>query len=234
MTQKGYPFLEELLSNDSFSLPENESFHFYVPSSPRPPAKPPDDDEIKKPDTEVLTAKVVGDISELDVHVPNMLDVDRLVYSFRETASLPNFEVAYGGWEAPDQELRGHFVGHYLSALAQMWASTSNDTLKKKMTAVVSALVECQEKIGTVYLSAFTSKIFNCFEAIKPVWAPYYTIHKIMAGLVDKVEFCKSEMKVVTTIPRLANRQRRHRRNQSNQIFQKELIWENPYVTPLF
>ncbi|GJW39732.1 glycosyl hydrolase [Tanacetum coccineum] len=115
-----------------------------------------------------------------------MLDVDRLVYSFRETASLPNFEVAYGGWEAPDQELRGHFVGHYLSASAQMWASTSNDTLKKKMTAVVSALVECQEKIGTVYLSAFTSKIFNCFEAIKPVWAPYYTIHKIMASLVDQ------------------------------------------------
>nr|GFA50408.1 hypothetical protein [Tanacetum cinerariifolium] len=31
-------FLEELLSNDSRSLPENESFHFDVPSSPRPPA----------------------------------------------------------------------------------------------------------------------------------------------------------------------------------------------------
>ncbi|GKD61621.1 hypothetical protein Tco_1299130, partial [Tanacetum coccineum] len=40
----------------------------------------------------------------------------------------------------------------------------------------------------------------------------------------SQVEFCKSEMKVVTTIPRLANRQRRHRRNQSNQIFQKELV----------
>ncbi|GKC64840.1 hypothetical protein Tco_1097438 [Tanacetum coccineum] len=49
-------FLEELLSNDSPSLPENESFHFDVPSSPRPPAKPPDDDEIK-PDMRVLTTK---------------------------------------------------------------------------------------------------------------------------------------------------------------------------------
>nr|GEU58981.1 hypothetical protein [Tanacetum cinerariifolium] len=41
--------LEELLNNDSLSLPENESFHFdryYDPSSSRPPAKPPDDDEI--------------------------------------------------------------------------------------------------------------------------------------------------------------------------------------------
>ncbi|GJX11143.1 hypothetical protein Tco_0201002 [Tanacetum coccineum] len=70
-------FLEELLSNDPLSLPENESFHFdryYVPSSPRPPEKPPDDDE---PDTGVFT-KVVDDISdnskrELYVHVPNFL-----------------------------------------------------------------------------------------------------------------------------------------------------------------
>nr|GEZ83334.1 hypothetical protein [Tanacetum cinerariifolium] len=37
--------LKELLNNDSLSLPKNESFHFdryYDPSSPRPPAKPPD------------------------------------------------------------------------------------------------------------------------------------------------------------------------------------------------
>ncbi|GKE42806.1 hypothetical protein Tco_1470090, partial [Tanacetum coccineum] len=65
-------FFEELLSNDSPSLLVNESFHFDVPSSLRPPAKPPDDDEIE-PDTRVLTAKVVGDISELYVHVPNVL-----------------------------------------------------------------------------------------------------------------------------------------------------------------
>ncbi|GKC80507.1 hypothetical protein Tco_1131281 [Tanacetum coccineum] len=69
-------FLEELLSNDSPSLPENESFHFDVPSSPRPPTKPPDDNEIE-PDTGVFT-KVVDDISdnstrELYVHVPNVL-----------------------------------------------------------------------------------------------------------------------------------------------------------------
>nr|GEU92969.1 reverse transcriptase domain-containing protein [Tanacetum cinerariifolium] len=49
--------LEELLSNDSFSLPENESFHFDIPSSTRPPAKPPDDDEIE-PNSGILTIKV--------------------------------------------------------------------------------------------------------------------------------------------------------------------------------
>ncbi|GKB53544.1 hypothetical protein Tco_0904297 [Tanacetum coccineum] len=53
-------FLEELLSNDSPSLYENESFHFDVSSSPRPLAKPPDDEIYFEPDTRVLTAKVVG------------------------------------------------------------------------------------------------------------------------------------------------------------------------------
>ncbi|GJZ87333.1 hypothetical protein Tco_0658943 [Tanacetum coccineum] len=76
-------FLEELLNDDSISLPEYESFHidFYnVPSSPRPPEKPLDDDVYFdiEPNTEVLTTKVVDDISdnstrELYVHVPNVL-----------------------------------------------------------------------------------------------------------------------------------------------------------------
>ncbi|GKD58391.1 hypothetical protein Tco_1295900 [Tanacetum coccineum] len=66
-------FLEELLSNDSPSLPENESFHFDIPSSPRPPAKPPDDGIYFEPDTGLLTAKVVGDISEHYVLMPRLL-----------------------------------------------------------------------------------------------------------------------------------------------------------------
>ncbi|GKE67127.1 hypothetical protein Tco_1521288, partial [Tanacetum coccineum] len=76
-------FLEELLNDDSISLPDYESFHvdFYnVPSSPRPPKKPPDDDvyfDIEL-DTRVLTTKVIDDISdnstrELYVHVLNVL-----------------------------------------------------------------------------------------------------------------------------------------------------------------
>ncbi|GKA58593.1 hypothetical protein Tco_0757781 [Tanacetum coccineum] len=72
-------FLVELLSNDSLSLPKNESFHFdryYDPSSPRPPAKPPDDDGIHfdiELDMGILTAKVVDDISEHYVLMPKFL-----------------------------------------------------------------------------------------------------------------------------------------------------------------
>ncbi|GKC61648.1 hypothetical protein Tco_1089246 [Tanacetum coccineum] len=89
-------FPEELLTNDSLSLPENESFQFdryYVPSSPRPPEKPPDDDGIYfdiEPDTGVLTTKVMGDNStrELYVHVPNVLTTLPTLYSVFDTLFL--------------------------------------------------------------------------------------------------------------------------------------------------
>nr|GEY50303.1 hypothetical protein [Tanacetum cinerariifolium] len=64
--------LEELLSNDSLLLPENESFLFDIPSSPRPPGKPLDNDEIK-PISGMLNVKVVGDISEHYVPLPRLL-----------------------------------------------------------------------------------------------------------------------------------------------------------------
>lgn len=60
-----------------------------------------------------------------------------------------------------------------------MWASTGDAAIKEKMTALVSGLAACQDKMGTGYLSAFPSELFDRYEAIKPVWAPYYTIHKV-------------------------------------------------------
>nr|GEW26154.1 integrase, catalytic region, zinc finger, CCHC-type, peptidase aspartic, catalytic [Tanacetum cinerariifolium] len=59
--------LEELLGNDSFSLPKNESFHFDIPSSSRPPAKPPDDNSV------ILNVKMMGDISEHKVPMPRLM-----------------------------------------------------------------------------------------------------------------------------------------------------------------
>ncbi|KAG9448455.1 hypothetical protein H6P81_008420 [Aristolochia fimbriata] len=122
-----------------------------------------------------------------------MLDADNLVWSFRQTAGLSTPGKPYGGWEAPTVELRGHFVGHYLSATAHMWASTHNDDVRKKMSAVLSALDECQQKIGTGYLSAFPSEFFDRFENLHSVWAPYYTIHKILAGLLDQYTLAGDE-----------------------------------------
>nr|GFD13941.1 hypothetical protein [Tanacetum cinerariifolium] len=72
-----------LLSNNSLSLLENESFHFYIPSSPRPPAKPPDDDEIK-PNLEILTVKMMGDISKYYVPMPRLLPTQPTLISNQE------------------------------------------------------------------------------------------------------------------------------------------------------
>ncbi|KAF8769618.1 hypothetical protein HU200_006212 [Digitaria exilis] len=133
-----------------------------------------------------------------------LLDVDRLVWSFRKQAGLTAPGTPYGGWEGPDVQLRGHFVGHYLSATAKMWASTHNDTLNAKMTAVVDALFDCQKKMGTGYLSAFPSEFFDWVEAIKPVWAPYYTIHKIMQGLLDQYTVAGNS-KALDMVVKMAN-----------------------------
>ncbi|CAL5023423.1 unnamed protein product [Urochloa decumbens] len=133
-----------------------------------------------------------------------MLDADRLVWSFRKQAGLTAPGTPYGGWEGPDVQLRGHFVGHYLSATAKMWASTHNDTLNAKMSSIVDALYDCQEKMGTGYLSAFPSEFFDWVEAIKPVWAPYYTIHKIMQGLLDQYTLAGNS-KALDMVVKMAN-----------------------------
>ena len=70
-------------------------------------------------------------------------------------------------------------LGHYLSAAAQMWASTHNKELNDKMSALVAGLSACQQEIGSGYLSAFPDDHFTRFEHFKLVWAPYYTIHKV-------------------------------------------------------
>ncbi|GKD46850.1 hypothetical protein Tco_1271495, partial [Tanacetum coccineum] len=90
-------FLEELLSNDSSSLPENESFHFNIPSSPRPPAKPPDDGIYFEPDTGILTVKVVGNISEHHVLTPRLLPTQPTLASNEEKS--PHF-LSHRGFKA--------------------------------------------------------------------------------------------------------------------------------------
>nr|GEY24879.1 hypothetical protein [Tanacetum cinerariifolium] len=75
--------IKEFLSNDSLSLPKNESFHFDIPSSSCPPAKPPDDDEIE-PNSEILTFKVEGDISEHDVPMPRLFTTQTTLVSNQE------------------------------------------------------------------------------------------------------------------------------------------------------
>nr|GEU99362.1 hypothetical protein [Tanacetum cinerariifolium] len=87
---------EELLSNDSLLLPENESFHFDIPSSSRPPTKPPNDDEVK-PNSGILTVKVVDDIFEHDAPMPRILPTQPTLVSNQEKS--PNL-LSHRGFKA--------------------------------------------------------------------------------------------------------------------------------------
>ncbi len=114
------------------------------------------------------------------------MENDRLLHNFRLTAGLPSNAKPLGGWESPKQELRGHFVGHYLSAAAILYASTGNEAIKKKADDLVAGIAECQCKLNeNGYVSAFPSELFDRLDRRERVWAPFYTLHKIMAGLLD-------------------------------------------------
>jgi len=112
-------------------------------------------------------------------------DPDRLLHTFRLNAGLPSNAEPLGGWEAPVNELRGHYTGHYLSACALFWASTGDAEIKARGDLMVTELGRCQDALGNGYLSAFPEEFFDRLRDGRPVWAPFYTLHKIMAGLLD-------------------------------------------------
>lgn len=112
-------------------------------------------------------------------------DPERLLHMFRVTAGLRSPATPLGGWEAPDNELRGHFTGHLLSALALLYASTGDAEVKARGVRIVEELAKCQSALGNGYLSAFPEELFDRLRGGRPAWAPFYTLHKIMAGLLD-------------------------------------------------
>jgi len=65
---------------------------------------------------------------------------DRLLHDFRINAGIASDAQPLGGWEAPHSELRGHFVGHYLSAAAQLYATTSDAAIKTKADGIVAGI----------------------------------------------------------------------------------------------
>ncbi|MFI6405411.1 beta-L-arabinofuranosidase domain-containing protein [Streptomyces sp. NPDC050548] len=126
------------------------------------------------------------------------VDLDRLLHTFRTNVRLPSSARPCGGWEGPDVELRGHSTGHLLSGLALAYANTGDTVLRDKGRTLVAELAKCQAAspaagFRTGYLSAFPESFFDRLEAGTGVWAPYYTIHKIMAGLVEQYRLTGNE-----------------------------------------
>jgi uncharacterized protein len=114
------------------------------------------------------------------------LDPDRLLHNFRENAGLPSNAKPLEGWEAPWIGLKGHFTGHYLSAVSLLVYQHNDSTFLQRLNYMVDELNKCQQVFGNGYLSAFPERDFDVLETrFGGVWAPYYTLNKIMQGLLD-------------------------------------------------
>lgn len=119
------------------------------------------------------------------------IDPNRLLVGFKKAAGLSTSYSYYGGWEN-NTLIQGHTMGHYLTALAQAYKNTKSDTtvnadLKSRIDLIISELQACQNKNGNGYLFATPVTQFDVIEgkASGSSWVPWYTMHKIMSGLID-------------------------------------------------
>lgn len=128
-----------------------------------------------------LTGEYHVNAFEKELHYLRSYDTDRLLAGFRETRGLVPKAEKYPGWE--NTEIRGHTFGHYMTALAQAYSHTNEQALMEKLSYIISELSECQFDSG--YLSAFPETLIENVEKKQPAWVPWYTMHKIIAGLIS-------------------------------------------------
>ena len=121
------------------------------------------------------------------------LEPDRFLANFRKEAGLEPKAKHYGGWES--QGVSGHAGGHYLSACALAYASTSDKRFLERVNYIVDQLAECQKANGNGYVAAIPNgkKIYAEIAAgnirsagfdLNGSWVPNYTLHKLFAGLL--------------------------------------------------
>lgn len=102
-------------------------------------------------------------------------------------------EGMHGGWEFPTCQLRGHFLGHWLSAAAMRYHAVGDKEIKAKADAIVDELAECQKANGGQWAGPIPEKYLYRIAQGKQVWAPHYTIHKVFMGLLDMYEYAGNE-----------------------------------------
>lgn len=89
------------------------------------------------------------------------------------------------GWETPGGLLRGHFLGHWMSAVAREVAVTGDRELRAALDVVLDGLERCQEENGGEWVFATPMRYLDRLAAGREVWAPQYAMHKTLMGLVD-------------------------------------------------
>jgi uncharacterized protein len=141
-----------------------------------------------------LTSSPFLEAQQTDLHYLMQLDPDRLLAPFLREAGLQPKKESYGNWESSG--LDGHMGGHYLSALALMYAATGNNDVLDRLNYFVAELARAQEKNGDGYVggipggrAAFDEIAHGNLRAdnfsVNGKWVPWYNLHKLFAGLRD-------------------------------------------------
>lgn len=138
---------------------------------------------------------------KLNVDYMLSLDADKLLQNFYYEAGITktgkimiggneqDLEDFYWGWESPMNQLRGHFLGHWLSAAALIYAQTGNGALKQRADYIVGELALCQKNNGGKYCGSIPEKYFELMVNGVPIWSPQYTLHKTLMGLFDMYQY---------------------------------------------
>ena len=142
------------------------------------------------------------------------LDTQCLLQNFSLEAGiiLPGLQVVddpaaaklHWGWEAPICQLRGHFLGHWLSAAAAYVASEKDEVLKVKMDEIVAHLAHCQSLNGNGWVGSIPEKYFEMLANNQYVWSPQYVMHKTIMGLTAAYEEGGNEQ-ALTVLDQLAD-----------------------------
>ncbi len=162
-------------------------------------------------DVKLLPGSPFMNAMEKDAAYLLVIEPDRLLFRFYQNAGLPTKGDIYGGWESDG--LSGHTLGHYLSACALFYANTGKIEFKNRVDYIVSELARCQDARKTGYVGGIPNEdtlwakvsrgeIRSGGFDLNGAWSPWYTEHKIMAGLVDAFLYCNNQqaMKVVTAM----------------------------------
>lgn len=131
------------------------------------------------------------------------LEPQRFLYEFYKVAGVkPTVDHGYEGWERSDAvNFRGHFFGHYMSALALALCSVSDETTRAKIHELVTECVDGLSRVQQTYadkhperagyLSAFREVALDEVEGRQVpddekenVIVPWYNLHKVLAGLL--------------------------------------------------
>ncbi len=130
------------------------------------------------------------------------LSPDRFLNRFHSNAGLPVKGAIYGGWES--MGVSGHTMGHYMSACAMLYAVTGDEQIKQRVDYIVAELKRCQTARGTGYVGGIPNEDQLWDQVAKGdiralgfdlngLWVPWYTLHKLWAGLLDAYLYTDNE-----------------------------------------